>query len=625
MCGIVGRVSKQRLQGEDVASFNSALQLIDYRGPDGSGTFFQDNVGLGHVRLSVLDLSESGSQPMVSNSGRFVISYNGEVYNFRELATKFGVSSLRTSCDTEVVLELFEKIGVDCFSYFNGMFSIAIFDTVKKKLWLVRDRMGIKPLYFAKSQEGLFFASEIKGIHALSSCFRRVAASSLSEWSFYGNALGPATLFEDVWKLEPGKFLEVDTESLVVEKKTYWRPTSSTIGSQGDLVSRTKILLERAVERQLVSDVPVGVFLSGGIDSSAITAFASKRYPGRLSTFSAGFDYDKGVNELPSARALSKVYGTDHHEIRVSGVDVADTVEKMIFHHDQPFSDAANIPLFLMSQEVGNRAKVILQGDGGDEMFGGYKRYATLSHFRQMKILARIAKAAQALLPKNRSHHVRQRYINALLAKPFPKVMALLLTVEDEAHSPLKIFQDSVRKSSGNPFERYFQCASKFAGRSPVDQMLLVDSMIILPDIFLEKVDRSTMASSLEVRVPFLDNDLVEFCQGLPASQKIPGGKQKDLLKRSLKGIVPDEVLHGKKTGFGVPFAFWLEGPLKDLFFDHLGDFIRRQPYVLDQNLVYSLFDDHICRRKDNGFLLWKIMNLVIWSNRYNVDWSECQ
>lgn len=625
MCGIVGQVVRSNISDTDNHAIFKALEVIGHRGPDGRGTFFDSSLALGHVRLSVLDLSDAAKQPMVSRSGRYVISYNGEVYNFQDLKERFLLENLRTHSDTEVILELFSKIGEECFSLLNGMFALAIFDLKERVLWLARDRLGIKPLYVARNSSGLHFSSEIKGIHALDDSFRRVNSGALAEWSYYGSALGKNSLFKNITKLLPGRYLKVAVDSISVEEFTYWEPGKEPLGRCVDLAERTKANLEEAVRRQLVSDVPVGVFLSGGIDSSAIAAFASKHYPGKLATFSAGFDYDKGVNELPQARRLAEKYGTDHHEIHVVGDDVADTVEKMVWHHDQPFSDAANIPLYLISEQVGDRAKVILQGDGGDELFGGYQRYATLSRFRQMKMVARIANLAQALLPKGSSHQVRQRYIDALLAKPFPKVMALLLTVEDEAHSPLNIFKDSVRKSSGNPFERYFECASKFAGRSPTDQMLLVDSMIILPDIFLEKVDRSTMAASLEVRVPFLDNELVEFCQGLPASQKVPGGKQKDLLKRSLKGIVPDEVLYGKKTGFGVPFSFWLEGPLKDLLFDNLGDFIRRQSYVLDQKYVHSLFDDHISRRKDNGFLLWKIMNLVIWSNRYSVDWSECQ
>jgi len=618
-------VGRYGLDEDDIHGFSDGLKVLAHRGPDASGSFFEGAVGLGHVRLSILDLRSSANQPMVSRSGRFVISYNGEIYNFNKLKEWFSLDSLKTYSDTEVIVEIFSKIGAGCFTLFNGMFALAIYDREDKTVWLARDGLGIKPLYVAQNYRGIYFSSEIKGIHSVADGFCAVNSQSLGEWSYYGNSLGSATLFKGVKKLLPGHFIKINVDGCLVEESCYWEPSGYLSDVEGDIVQAVRRKLETAVPSQLVGDVPLGVFLSGGIDSSAIAAFASKHYPGKLATFSAGFDYDKGVNELPQARRLAEKYGTDHHEIHVVGADVADTVEKMVWHHDQPFSDAANIPLYLISQQVGDRAKVILQGDGGDELFGGYQRYATLSRFRQMKMLARLANLAQKFLPKGSSRNVRQRYIDALLAKPFPKVMALLLTVEDEAHSPLNIFKDSVRKSSGNPFERYFECASKFAGRSPVDQMLLVDSMIILPDIFLEKVDRSTMAASLEVRVPFLDNELVEFCQGLAASQKIPGGKQKDLLKRSLKGIVPDEVLYGKKTGFGVPFSFWLEGPLKDLLFDNLGDFIRRQPYVLDQIYIHSLFDDHICRRKDNGFLLWKIMNLVIWSNRYSVDWSECQ
>lgn len=622
MCGVIGQVSFSGFDDGTRHGLEQGIRRLSHRGPDACGTYFDDKVVLGHVRLSILDLSSDAKQPMISENGRFVISYNGEVYNFRELRIDFGLGPLRTSSDTEVILELFAKVGPQCFRYLNGMFSVAIYDKWKRKLWLARDRLGIKPLYVATNETSIYFASEIKGILELNDGFRSVDRSSLGEWSYYGSTLGRNTLFENISRLLPGHVLTIDVDGCHCHDETYWEVGCKGAEFSGDVVVETKRLLEQAVNRQLISDVPVGVFLSGGIDSSAITAFASKHYSGRLSTFSAGFDYDKGINELPKARELAKRYGTDHHEIHVAGVNVADTVEKMVLHHDQPFSDAANIPLFLMSQEVGNKAKVILQGDGGDELFGGYRRYATLSRFNQMKIVAGIAKAVQILLPKNSAYYVRQRYIDALRSKPFPKVMALLLTVEDEGHSPLKIFQGSVRKFSGNPFERYFECGARFSGRSPVDQMLLVDSMIILPDVFLEKVDRSTMASSLEVRVPFLDNDLVDFCQGLTAQKKIPGGKQKDLLKRSLKGIVPDDVLYGKKTGFGVPFSFWLKGALKDLFFDNLGDFIRRHPYVLDENYVLSLFEDHVSGRKDNGFILWKVMNLMIWSNRYNVDWS---
>lgn len=626
MCGIAGAIYFPELEPSGTESqLIEALDSISHRGPDNAGVYTFENLLLGHVRLSILDLTSQGNQPMCSRSKRYVISYNGEVYNFKQLANKYKLTDLVSSSDTEVILELIELLGIKVIEEFNGMFAFSIVDLQEKKLWLVRDRLGIKPLYLNKTNEGIFFASEMKAIKIIAEnrAFE-LNDSKVHEWLYYGSPLGKETLYKGVETLLPGHYVEINLDSLDVKETCYWKPSLPTnkLVNIDMLIVKNTELLEQAVCRQLVSDVPVGVFLSGGIDSSAITAFASRNYDKRLSTYSVGFDFDKGVNELPKAKALAKKFNTDHHELHISGFDVADVVEKMVHHHDHPFSDAANIPLYLLCESVKDNTKVVLQGDGGDELYGGYKRYNTLGNISKMRLLAKVGGFANQFSHKNKAYWVRQRYINALLAPSEAEMMALLLTVEDKKHSPLQVFSSSFinRISKYDPFIRYRECQSRLAGSPLSDQMALIDSMIILPDIFLEKVDRSTMAASVEVRVPFLDNDLVQFAQSIPNKIKTPGGHQKWLLKKSLDGIIPNEILYGKKTGFGVPFAFWVTNALSSLLFDNLQSFNDRNPNVFDIKQVKRLYEMQKAGTGNYGFLLWKVLNFVLWANKNRIE-----
>ncbi|MCO7223791.1 asparagine synthase (glutamine-hydrolyzing) [Pleionea sp. CnH1-48] len=623
MCGIAGIVNRHGTELDDFY-IKKCTDAIEHRGPDANGHFVNDDVLFVHTRLSILDLSSKAAQPMSDASERYVITYNGEVYNYRELAEDLGLSNLRSTSDTEVIVEGFAKVGTDLFSKLNGMFALAIYDKQERKVWLARDRLGIKPLYYKLSSDALSFGSEMKVIQ----CFMDDALDdfnkqSVHEWVYFGNTLGEETLYEGVKRLMPGSFIEFEVDSSQVSVSQYWKPHKPVVGTvkEGCIVAKNRELLENAVKRQLVSDVPIGIFLSGGVDSSAVTAFASKHYEKKLSTYSVGFDFDKGINELPRARSVATHFGTEHHEIHISGVDVADVVEKMIYHHDHPFCDAANIPLFLLCEEVKGKTKVVLQGDGGDELYGGYKRYNTLMNIKKMRFISRIANVANKFLPKNKKHQQRQRYINALLSSPEHELMALLLTVEDKKHSPIDVFSKAFRDEflCFDPFSRYKKCQSEVANLDITDQMLIVDSQIILPDIFLEKVDRATMASSVEVRVPFLDNDLIKFVQELPSVHKIPNGKQKWLLKKSLEGIVPNDVLYGPKTGFGVPFAYWVEGALRDLLFDNLKRFNDRNPDVIDLKAIADKFNQHKAQQKDYGFLLWKVLNFTLWANQRSI------
>ncbi|CAG0905860.1 unnamed protein product, partial [Darwinula stevensoni] len=432
--------SEERLLSKD--SLIEATNSIRHRGPDDAGYYEDENVGLGHRRLSIIDLSSAGHQPMTSANGRYIIAYNGEIYNYLQLKQELQSNGFqfRSQSDTEVVVNGFEYWGSAIFEKLNGIFAISIWDQAEKKLILARDRMGVKPLYYWHENDLLLFGSEIKTILSYDIVKRKINLQSFHEFLYYGYALGENTMFSGIKKILPGQYLEISKDKVMTKK--FWSINNINTISQNSIkestaISQTKSLLESAVSRQLVSDVPVGVFLSGGIDSSAITAFASKHYAGKLKSYSAGFDFDGGHNELPLASKIAKKFGTQHHELMVQGKDITDIIKKMIYHHDEPFSDAANIPLYLMTQHVKNDCKVVLQGDG---------------------------------------------------------------------------------------------------------------------DQFLEKVDKSTMANGVEVRVPFLDNDLASFALALPSELKVKNGVKKYLLKKALDGILPNEVLYGPKKGFGVPY-----------------------------------------------------------------------
>ena len=609
----------------------NAMAALRHRGPDDSGEYEDGNVWLAHTRLSILDLTKAGSQPMQSADERRVISYNGEVYNFRELAARHSIDNLRSNSDTEVVLRMFAKLGVESLTELNGMFAFAMYDRRMQKMWLVRDRLGIKPLYYRANSTELVFASEIKGIFALDGSQPRCNISALHEWLYYGNTLGGRTLYDGINQLLPGHFLEIDLRSLKYIVGSYWSleqelATEHTRFDKKETIAETQRLLEQAIQRQLVSDVPVGVFLSGGIDSSAIAAFASRHYQGRLATYSAGFDFAPDGGELPKAKRIADLYGTEHNEIHIGGGDIGGLIEKMVDHHDMPFSDAANIPLYLMAAQLGGQTKVVLQGDGGDEVFGGYRRYATLRYYRYLRPLAQLFQHIHRFAPKSALYYRIERYLHAFASEDVATTMALLLTPEDRDSSPLNIFSPALSQriaAAGDPFARYRELQPHFSGQDIGNQMSLVDMSIVLPDTYLEKVDRSTMAASLEVRVPFLDNDLISHVLKLSGSNKMPYGRKKWLLKESLRGIVPDEILYGPKKGFSVPYGYWLQTSLKPLFFDNLAVFARKHSDILNEQHVRNLFERTSSGQQNHSALLWKILNFLVWANGNNINFTE--
>ncbi|WP_396196731.1 asparagine synthase (glutamine-hydrolyzing) [Flavobacterium sp.] len=621
MCGISGIYNYNNIipEEETILKIN---ETIIHRGPDNGSIKLIDNVALGHRRLSIIDLSENGNQPFTSIDERYTIVFNGEVYNFFDIREKLiakGVKFISQS-DTEVILYSYQFYGETCFNMFNGMFAIAIYDSLNKELILARDQYGIKPLYYLNNNNNFVFGSEMKAIIKHPDFVSTISNQGLSEYLWFGNPLGNNTIYEDINELEAGSYMIVSNSGLKRKKYFNINTIKQKVITESDAISEIKRLLENSVKRHLISDVPVGVFLSGGIDSSALTAFGSKHYNGKLKTYSVGFDFANGPNELSLAAEIAKKYNTDHHEIYISGNNIVDIIEALVDSHDEPFGDAANIPLYLLTQKVKGNVKVVLQGDGGDEFFGGYSRYNTMYYASKWSSLSFLPNLIE-LSGTNNSELLRiQRFIAAISEKDPAVRNALLLTMESNFNSPLNIINSKYFDilSSKDPFLRYKEIYKDFPKViDDVQALFYSDSQIILKDTFFEKVDKSTMANSIEVRVPFVDKELTEFMLSLPSDLKIKNGVKKYLLKKALEGVVPNKILYGKKTGFSVPYAYWLQTSLSAYFIEQIST--KNAAEFINQKEVIRMFNYHKKGKGNFGFLLWKTLIFAVWLNKkYN-------
>jgi len=373
------------------------------------------------------------------------------------------------------------------------------------------------------------------------------------------------------------------------------------------------------VRSHLVADVPVGVFLSGGIDSSAITTFATRHYEGKIDTFSAAFDFADGKSELSMAKRLARELQTNHHELEIQGRNLPDTIEALVGRHDEPFADAANIPLYLLSRELDGAPKVILQGDGGDEIFAGYRRHNVFSAERFWRSVAPFARAALKLHKRDLKFHQYRRFVDAMQQPETAMRMALMLTQDTLEADPVCVLSPRLKAAvrDTDPFARYRELARRFKDESPLQRMLYTDTSILLPDTFLEKVDKPAMSFGIEVRVPFLDNPLTDYVLGLPGKYKTRLGRKKYLLKRALRGIVPDYVLTSPKRGFAVPFENWLRGPLAPYLRSVVFDDTTRRADLFDEGVLRAKIADHASGDRNNGFLLWKALQLALWHRTY--------
>jgi asparagine synthase (glutamine-hydrolysing) len=618
MCGICGLVAGEREGAPDLEAVARMSARIVHRGPDDDGLFHAGPVALAARRLSIIDLAH-GHQPIENEDGSAVVVQNGEIYNYRELKRELEGRGHRfaTDCDTEVLVHLYEEEGERFVERLRGMFAIALWDRRRERLLLARDRFGIKPLYYRHTDGGLSFASELKSMLEVPGFSRQIDPEAVAAYLAFNSIPAPLTIFAEARKLPPGYLLA--WEGGEVELRRYARPgpvpgESPRSGSIEELAAELREVLDDSVRAHLVADVPVGVLLSGGVDSGGLAALASRHASEPLKTFSIGFE-EAGFDELSRARQVAERYRTDHHEL-VLRADAVELLPRLVEAFDEPFGDSSALPTYLVSQLAAGNVKTALSGEGGDELFGGYYTYVADLLARRVGRLAALARPLAEALP-SRSDRVGFDY----KAKRFARAAAL--PPLERHHGWKEIFSPESRAelapgaSTRDPLDLYRERYAETAGADPLARMQDLDLGIYLVDDLLVKTDRLSMAHSLELRVPFLDQRVSEFAFSLPRKLKVRGFDKKRLLRRALEPLLPREVIHGRKQGFSIPIAAWLRGPLEPFAREVLAPSALSRQGLLDPTAVTPILDRHCSGREDLSRQIWGLMALTLWFDRY--------
>jgi asparagine synthase (glutamine-hydrolysing) len=577
MCGIVGKLSLDGKQSVDPGLIKRMTDVIAHRGPDGEGHYVRGPIGLGHRRLSIIDLN-TGSQPMCNEDGSVWVVFNGEIYNYLALKAELKAQghTFKSATDTEVIVHLYEQWGKECVSRLQGMFAFAIWDERKQQLLLARDRVGIKPLYYTNTGKDLLFASEIKSLFVDSSVTRRINAQGIDRFLTYYYMPGNDTLFESVYKLDPGHYLVVSKGQ--IKKSQYWDlhfDVSPAWSRFDDAVDALQELLRRSVKDHMISDVPVGVLLSGGVDSTGVLRYAAEQSDSPLHTFTVGFEGEAFADERPYARLAAQHYGTIHQEITISAADFCDLLPKYIWHMEEPICEPPAFALYLVARQARESSvKVLLSGEGGDEAFGGYNKYRNLLALESFKSALGSGRSFLSLAMGMLEHLGWKRIkkysplVDLSLSQYYYSCTATPNTPFNRQKSSLynRDFADLLASSTSDaPTQRLFNHAGNL---SLLHQMLYVDTKSWLPDDLLVKADKMTMATSVELRVPLLDAQILEFAASLPSCFKVKGMSTKRILKDALKDSVPPAILRRKKSGFPVPYDRWLKNEMRELVFE---------------------------------------------------------
>ena len=613
MCGIAGFFLREGLA--DVAIAKSMCDAITHRGPDAEGFYSDGPSAIGMRRLSVIDLV-TGSQPIANEDGSIWVVFNGEIYNYTELRSYLTARGhkFRTDSDTETLVHLYEEEGVEGLHRLRGMFAFCVWDGHRRKMLLVRDRFGKKPLYYAAGREGLYFGSELKCLRA-ANLRLDLDAYSLKLYFQFGYIPDPYSIYSSVKKLAPGGWLECD-QSEVLREGRYWRLPTSVSDTPPDYdpeeaCRRIRDKFDECVRIRMDADVPLGAFLSGGIDSSSVVASMARQSGHRVQTFSVGFK-EAAFNELEAAARVAKIYDTDHHQV-VLKPDCAAVTERLVRHFDEPFADSSAIPTFIVSEFAAKYVKVALSGDGGDELFGGYESFQLAQQRAMWDKVPRPVRGAMSTvadclpystLGKNYLHMVSRptafgRYLEGNYA-PFLLRKEILcpewMLPEDDRHLA-QTFADCLPPSVANPLGEalHFEATCKLTGD------------------MLVKVDRMSMAASLEVRSPMLDHEFAAMAASVPHAWKIRNGTGKHLLIRAMAERLPPELLNRKKMGFALPLAEWLRGPLREMVYDHLDSPRFFQRGMAKRKGVRRLLEEHQSGRRDNKTPLWNLLVLEMW------------
>lgn len=624
MCGIVGavRFDGQRVERDIITQMTAALA---HRGPEGKGsqllTAGPVSIGLGHARLKIIDLSDAAGQPMSNDDGSIWVVFNGEIYNFRDLRADLETKGycFRTSSDTEVLLRLYEAEGAQCIRALDGMFALAIWDGRRRVLLLARDRVGKKPLFFCSTPKWLVFASEIKALLRHPEVVPRVNTDALPSFFLHGYVPAPSTVYQDIQQLLPGQLLSVgaDGRSQIEE---YWDlpmagEPSGRAPSDAEAATRVRELVTAAVRRRLISDVPLGAFLSGGVDSSIIVGIMSQLMRAPVRTFSIGFAGDPRFDETSYARLVSRRFGTAHTEFAVTSSSV-ELVERLVWHYDGPFADSSAIPTYLLSKLTREHVTVALTGDGGDELFAGYLRFpAALLAERVPGPIRRMVHRVLAGIPEWGGHRSRVRYLQkfaAAAALPLTERYTRWLSVFYE-DLPRLLLAVSERRGASPALALVESYLQRYPDASMLSKLLYLNVKMYLLDDLLVKMDRCSMAHALEARSPFLDRELMEYVSALPDAMKLRWGRTKVILRRAFAGLLPPEILTRGKMGFGVPLQKWFAEDLREFLHDLLlaPDACLRQ--YLNQDYVRKLCQAHMAGRADHSHRLWTLLTFEVW------------
>jgi asparagine synthase (glutamine-hydrolysing) len=625
MCGICGELTFEAGATVDRATLAAMRDRLLHRGPDDEGLFIGDDgrVGLGFRRLKIIDLSSAANQPLSNEDGSVRVAFNGEIYNYRSLRSRLvaGGHQFRSQSDTEVLVHLYEDVGARFVDEIDGMFAIALWDLRRRRLVLARDRTGKKPLFYYQDRSRIVFGSEIKALFAHAAVPVEVDETQIPPYFTYGYVPHPSTLYRGIRQVDPATVLMVEADGRT-EQRRYWQltfpaATESVAIDRNSARERVRQLVTEAVSRRRESDVPLGAFLSGGIDSTIVVGVLSRLADAPVRTFTIGFEDAPAFDETAAARRIAERFGTEHTEFRVRPSAVQ-LVDRLIWHHDGPFGDSSAIPTFLVSELTREHVTVVLTGDGGDDVFAGYLRFrAALAADRIPRAMAPWLDAAMALLP----HAPHERHVLAR-ARRFTRFAHLPLV--DRLARWNSVFQDDLASmlKLGAPPDRLAHLAGavEHSSRSSrLNRLLAVNFASYLPDDLLVKTDRCTMANSVEARCPLLDTALVEYVASLPDELKINGRRGKAILREAFVDLIPPDIDRRPKTGFGVPLDAWFRGELREYVRDTLlASSAASSPYVRP-DAVERMIDEHQQGRANVGHRLWTLVCFERWLQQLSV------
>jgi asparagine synthase (glutamine-hydrolysing) len=624
MCGICGIFEFERREEISQECVRRMTDTIIHRGPDDEGIFVGPGIGLGFRRLSIIDVA-GGHQPISNEDGRIWVMLNGEIYNYPELRQELlgRGHTFTTHSDTESIVHLYEEYGEDCFRRLRGMFAIALWDSRERKLLLARDRVGKKPLYFAADQKRVLFGSELKCLLAADGSIRAIDPQALSDYFSYGYIPAPKTVYRDIRKLRPGNYLVASSSG--VREVPYWNLSFAQVEnrSEQEWCELLRNGLCEATRVRLMSDVPLGAFLSGGVDSSSVVAMMSHLMKRPVTTCSIGFEEEE-YNEADFARQIAKRFHTDHHE-QIVQPKAVEILKKLVWHYDEPFADSSAIPTYYVSWVARQSVTVALGGDGGDESLAGYRRY----YFDQFE--NRLRRRVPAGLRKSVFGPLGRAYPPLAWA---PRMFRAKATFQSLSRSPLEGYFNSISIFRSDEklrlLSRDFQASlggydsievlqhhyDRAETDDPLSRIQYVDIKTYLPDDILAKVDRASMAVSLEVRAPLLDHQLMELIAKIPSSMKLRGTTGKYIFKKAMADVLPKDILHRRKQGFAVPLARWFRGDLRDLAHDAI---FSRDDGILDKTYLNKVWDEHQRGTYDRSSHLWAVLMYREWREKFQV------